>query len=57
MIWLAVTADKYELPVATAGSARELARIMRTTETNIHNKRKRKISGKRCGYRVVTVKD
>lgn len=28
MLWLAVTADKYELPIAVAGTAAELAKML-----------------------------
>lgn len=34
-VWMKVTKDKYELPVAVADSANELARILNTTANNI----------------------
>ena len=55
MLWVAVSADKFELPYAVAESARELARMLQTTMDNIHKKRTLATSGKICGYRVVTI--
>lgn len=57
MIWLAVSADGYELPYAVAESARELAGMLKTTLGNIYQKKAMGSSGKICGYRVVTVDD
>ena len=36
-VWLKVTKDKYELPVAVAESAAELARICGTTENYVRS--------------------
>ena len=55
MIWLAVSADQFELPYAVAESARELAEMLRTTLRNIKTKKSLKTNGRNCGYRVVTV--
>lgn len=55
MIWLAVSADQYELPYAVAESARELAKMLCTTLMNIKAKKSLGTSGRNCGYRVVTV--
>lgn len=57
MLWMSVTPDKYELPIAVAGSAYELATLMKTTKTNIKTKKSRQLSGKTCGYRVVCVQE
>ena len=35
VVWMKVTKDKYELPVAVADSANELARILNTTANNV----------------------
>ncbi|MBQ1570286.1 MAG: hypothetical protein IIZ78_04095 [Clostridiales bacterium] len=37
MIWMMVTTDKYELPMAVADSAGELARKCGCTENNIYS--------------------
>lgn len=55
MIWIAVSADEYELPYAVAESARELADMLCTTLRNIKAKKSMGTSGRNCGYRVVTV--
>lgn len=36
-IWMRVTADEYELPIAVASSARELADMLGVTENNIQS--------------------
>lgn len=38
-VWMAVTPDEYELPIAVADSALELAQMMGTTETAIFCRR------------------
>lgn len=35
VLWLAVTNDKYELPIAVALSQRELGELLKTDHTNI----------------------
>ena len=37
VVWMKVTKDKYELPVAVADSANELARILNTTANNVNS--------------------
>ena len=34
-VWIAVTADKYQLPIAVADTARELAEMRGTTTNNV----------------------
>ena len=34
-IWMCVTQDRYELPVAIADSASQLARLMRVSENSV----------------------
>lgn len=36
-IWMASDVDKYELPIAIAGSAQELARLINSTETTVRS--------------------
>lgn len=56
-MWMAVSADQYELPYAVAESARELAGMLKTSIQNIYKKKSLRTSGKICGYRVLTVDD
>ena len=57
LIWLAVTADKFELPIATADTAKELAEILNTTEGAIILMKKNNCNGKLLGYRVRAVEN
>ncbi|MBQ0113293.1 MAG: hypothetical protein KBT03_09210 [Bacteroidales bacterium] len=57
-LWLLVTTDKYELPLAVCDTAMELARIVGTSENTIysavcHFNKNRKI--KTCRYRKVVI--
>ena len=58
-IWLAVTPDEYELPIAVADSAGSLARILGVTTNTVmlasHNYARGKDSGLSRGYRVTRV--
>lgn len=56
MLWVAVSADQYELPYAVAESGSELAQMLHTTPYNIYQLKARNTNGKICGYRVITVK-
>lgn len=56
MIWMAVTADRLELPLAVADSARCLAEKMGVKTSQIEGAWYKNRSGKRKGYRVVAVK-
>ena len=56
MIWMAVTADEYELPMAAEDTAERLAKKMGTTKSNIVCREHRKNNGVRTGYRVIKVK-
>lgn len=57
MLWMAVTADRYELPICVESTAERLALRMHTNESNIRTKKHRNADGSRCGYKVVTVND
>lgn len=57
MIWMAVTADKYELPIAVECSSYALAKKLGTSQSNIKSKESRKASGISCGYKVVKIKE
>lgn len=52
---MAVTPDKYELPIAIEDSALSLAIRMGTTENNIASRAHRNHSGVRKGYKVVKI--
>ena len=57
-IWLKVTNDKYELPVAVADSAEELAKLCGVKVNNIHSSRSHaKARGGQTWYRLVKVDD
>lgn len=52
-LYLAVTADRYELPLAVADSAGELARILGITSNQVSSAVCRQLSGKHRGYRIM----
>lgn len=54
--WLAVEADEYELPLAVADTATELARMTNTTANNIREAARIQSSGKTSGRKFVKVK-
>ena len=57
MLYMAVTADEYELPIRIADSAKEIAEKMGlrpgTVYSMLHEPQRH--SGAMCGYRVVRV--
>lgn len=57
-VWLKVTPDRYELPVAVADTGKELARICGVSENNVYNTmtKARKL-GHRCKYIRVEVEE
>ena len=57
MLWMAVTADRFELPLCVEESATLLARKLHTTESTIRSRRSRQNNGKICGYRIVAVEE
>ena len=54
-IWMRVTRDKYELPVAVADTAEELARIVGVNPHTIFKSRKK--SGSRSIYKKVEIEE
>lgn len=58
-LWMAVTPDKYELPIAVADTARELSRMLGSNNNLVskqycqHNKNKSK---KWTKYKIVKIK-
>lgn len=57
MIWMAVTADEYELPMILASSASKLAEELGVSVSTILTREHRKDTGKYTGYRIVKVKE
>lgn len=54
-IYMAVTPDKYELPIDFAESAGELAEKIGTTKNNIQSSISKNLPGSFTGYRFVRV--
>lgn len=58
-IWIEVTQDEYELPVAVADTARELAEIVGTTTNNIisqcSHRRKGRLKSSR--FRMIEIEE
>lgn len=54
-LWLAVTPDKYELPLAVADSARELARMFGLSHNTIEVAAFRHNSGVTSGRKFIKV--
>ena len=54
-IWMAVTADEYELPIRVADTARELAELMGVSANSIHSFVSRGDNGAYTGIRYVKV--
>lgn len=57
MLWMAVTADRFELPLCVEESATILARKLHTTESTVRARKLRQNSGKICGYKIVAVEE
>lgn len=54
-LWLAVTADKYELPLAVTDTAEELGRIYGVTDVTIYNAVTKRHNGRCNGFKYVRV--
>lgn len=55
MIWLAISADEYQLPVAVAGSARDLARGLGLKTTALYRRIREQIVDRRGNYVIQTL--
>ena len=53
--WLCVDTDEYELPIAVADTARELAEMMGSTGHNIETFVSRNSNGRELGYKYIKV--
>ena len=54
-LWLAVEADKYELPLYVADSARELAEKFGTTKHNVETFVCKQSNGRMNGFKYIKV--
>lgn len=57
MLWMAVTADKYELPMIVEPTSVLLAKKLGVTPNSLQTKARRNYNGERTGYRIVRVKE
>lgn len=60
MIWLAVTPDKYELPIAVADTARELSELLglhKNAATKLYYLHSKGICKQHIKYKIVKVKE
>ena len=56
-IWLAVEADEYELPIAVADTARELAELFGVRADSVIDSASKNRSGKLSGRKFIRVED
>ena len=54
-IYMAVTADEYELPLGIEDTAKELADKLGIKEGTVYSCISRKMDGKRAGYRLIRI--
>lgn len=54
-LWLAVEADKYELPLAVADSARELGEMMGSNKHNVETFVSKGSNGRLNGFKYIKV--
>lgn len=54
-MYMAVTADKYELPIAFADKAKELGKLMNVSEAAVYSSITKGKSGRNRGYKFVKV--
>ena len=53
---MAVTADRYELPLAVAETSAELARLLGISQSTVLSQALRRSSGRNSGRRIVKVR-
>ncbi len=56
-MYIAVTSDKYELPIAVADTSGELAKMLGTTRNNILSSISKNKSGKHSKVRYIKLED
>lgn len=54
-LWLAVTADKYELPLAVCDTAKELGELYGIKKNSVITAVKKQSSGRGCGRKIIKV--
>lgn len=54
-LYMAVTADEYELPIAVESNAKALAEKLGIKDATVFSCISRKIDGKRAGYRLMSI--
>lgn len=57
MLYMAVTADKYELPLAVAKNAKKLSRMTGYSRTTIDSSISKRRNGKNRGIKFVKVEE
>lgn len=57
MFWIAVSADKYELPIIVADTSSELAEKLGTTATSIRVRACKQQDGSKAGVRIYKVEE
>ena len=57
MLYMAVTADKYEIPLAVATNAEELSRMTGYSRTTIVSSISKRLNGKIRGIKFVKVEE
>lgn len=57
MLWLAVTADEFELPIAIEDSAEKLASKIGISTSTVKYLEKKKCTGRNTGRRIVRIDD
>lgn len=57
MYWVAVSADKYELPIIVADTSSELAEKLGTTATSVRVRACKNNDGSKGGIRIYRVED
>ena len=57
MVYMAVTSDKYELPIYVGSTAKELAEHFGVSINNVYSSISHKSTGRYRGYKFVKVKD
>lgn len=57
MLWLAVTADEFELPIAIEDSADKLARKIGISPSTVKYLEKMKCTGRNTGRKIVRIED
>lgn len=57
MIYMAVTPDRYELPLGVYDKATDMAKVFGVTASTVHSSISRKTSGKMTGVKFIKIKE